>query len=122
MTDLEPYCAGCGRRVELERKAGRRDECAHCGAELHACVNCEHYDADRTPACREPNAHAEEAIRDATRANYCQWFDHRRGPPRRASPGTSDKAAFEALFSSARPAPDVGRAAAEDAFAKLFKR
>ena len=122
MTDRELYCAGCGKRLELERKAGRRDECSHCGAELHACVNCEHYDADRTRGCREPNAHAEEAIQDVTRSNYCQWFDHRRGAPRMQAPSGSAKDAFDALFKSGAPAPDEGRVAAEDAFSKLFKR
>lgn len=122
MADRTKHCAACGKPVELEKKAVRRDECTHCGAELHACVNCEHFDADRTRGCREPNALAEETIRDVTRANFCQWFDHRVGPPQKAPTALSSREAFEALFSKDKPPADPSRTAAEDAFSKLFKR
>lgn len=122
MDDRRRYCASCAKPVELERRSGRRDECPACGAELHACVNCEHYDADRTQSCREPNAVAEEAVRDVRRGNFCQWFDHHAGPPRKAPADGDPSAAFDALFGRKPAARDPAKDAAEQAFAKLFKR
>jgi hypothetical protein len=123
MTDRNHYCAACGHQLELQRRAARRDECPRCAAELHACIQCQHYDPRLTRGCREPNAVAEESIRDVRRANLCQWFEHRVGPPpaeERSSSGAKD--AFDALFGG-KPAPkDPAKEAAEDAFAKLFKR
>jgi predicted RNA-binding Zn-ribbon protein involved in translation (DUF1610 family) len=121
MTDRETWCAACRRPFDLKRRTVRRDECPHCGAELHACVNCRHFDARYVRGCQEPSAVAEEAVRDTGRANFCQWFDHRRGQP--AAGGASPveaKAAFDALFGGAASAPAATSAAS--AFDDLFRR
>ncbi|MFM2153410.1 MAG: hypothetical protein RL199_1845 [Pseudomonadota bacterium] len=115
MTDRATYCAACRRSFDLKRRTVRRDECPHCGAELHACVNCQHFDARYVRGCQEPSAVAEEAVRDTDRANFCQWFDHRRGPPASGGASTSEaKAAFDALFGGAPNASDAGAASAFD--------
>ena len=123
MSDLDRYCAQCGGVVQLGRRTVRRDECPHCTAELHACVNCQQYDASLTRGCREPSAVAEEMIRDVTRANLCQWFDHRVGRPSQTTQRSADQAqaAFDALFGGG-PVRDADRERAEDAFAQLFKK
>jgi predicted RNA-binding Zn-ribbon protein involved in translation (DUF1610 family) len=116
------YCATCRKPLDLDKKAGRRDECPSCGAELHACLNCQHYDARLQRGCREPQA-ADE-VRDVVRANFCQWFDHRLGLPEDDRPATGDsaKAAFESLFGGRKPAAEPAKDEAVKAFEKLFKR
>jgi len=91
------FCHSCRRQIELEAKPGRRDECPHCGAELHVCLNCELYDPRLTRGCREPQA---DEIRDRERANFCGWFSFRRGQPEGGGESEADKArkAFEAMF------------------------
>jgi len=96
--DAKPkyFCHACHKALELKEKPGRRDECPHCGAELHACLNCQLHDPRLSRGCREPQA---EEVRDVTRANFCSWFDFRQGPPQ-GGPREDDKAkaAFDALF------------------------
>jgi hypothetical protein len=83
--------------LSIERKPGRRDECPHCTAELHVCLNCELYDPRLARGCREPQA---DEIRDVERANFCGWFAFRAGPPPGdgQSEGEKAKAAFDSLF------------------------
>ena len=123
MSDLGRYCSACGTQLELKGRTVRRDECPSCGAELHACVNCQHYDAQARRGCREPNAVAEETVRDATRANLCDWFDHRHGKPVGSAPATPADAqrAFDALFGGPK-LENSERSRAEEAFGQLFKR
>ncbi len=122
MTDRSTWCAACRRPFDLKRRTVRRDECPHCGAELHACVNCRHYDARYVRGCQEPSAVAEEAVRDVDRANFCQWFEHRQGPPvSSGSGGTEAKAAFDALFGG-RGSPTAESAGAAKAFDDLFRK
>ena len=90
------YCHACRKEVELEGKPGRRDECPHCAAELHVCLNCELYDPRIRRGCREPQA---DEVPDVARGNFCSWFVWKDGLP---AGGPSDteksKAAFEAMF------------------------
>jgi hypothetical protein len=121
MTDRATYCAACRRAFDLKRRTVRRDECPHCGAELHTCLNCQHFDARYVRGCQEPSAVAEEAVRDTERSNFCQWFDHRRGPPPTGGASTPDaKAAFDALFGGSGQG-EAGGAAAR-AFDDLFRK
>ncbi len=123
-SDPRLYCTTCRRPLDLEKKSGRRDECPHCSAELHACLNCRSYEPRLSRPCREPQALVEETIRDVARANFCQWFEHRPGPPGLdgpSSPGEA-KAAFDALFGGPKPAADGEKDEAAVAFEKLFKR
>ncbi len=119
--DSRLYCAACREPLALDQKAGRREECPRCGAELHACVQCRNYDPRLSRPCREPQALAEETIRDPARANFCAWFEHRRGLLERetGASGEQAKAAFDALFGGKRPTDEPTSSAA--AFDKLFK-
>jgi hypothetical protein len=124
MTDRNNYCASCNGRVVLQRRATRRDECPSCAAELHSCIQCQHYDPRQSRGCQEPNAVSDESIRDVRRANLCDWFELRVGPvPAELLPSKSSaKDAFDALFGGKPAAKDPAKEAAEEAFAKLFKR
>ena len=124
MTDRNHYCAACGGLVKLGRRVTRRDECPSCSAELHACIQCQHHDPRLSRGCREPNAVSDESIRDVRRANLCDWFEQRTGPvPGDLKPSNVTKAdAFDALFGGKPLAKDPAKEAAEEAFAKLFKR
>ena len=49
----------------------RRDDCTHCGADLHCCKMCIYYDTSSYNECREPTA---ERIVEKEKANYCDHF------------------------------------------------
>jgi hypothetical protein len=94
-------CFACQGAVELRagERVGRRDVCAHCGADLHACRNCRHHDPRAARECREPQA---EWVRDRERANLCDWFSPAEGMPAGAGVGPPSREAareaFDALF------------------------
>lgn len=75
----------------------RREECPQCRAELHVCRMCKHYDPRVSDHCREERA---EAVSDATRANFCDYFALSADAWRDdKSPGQSAaKAKLDALF------------------------
>ena len=88
------HCFSCGRERALGSgdRIGFRDAC-DCGANLHVCRNCAHHDPAAYNECREPGA---ERVADRDRANRCEWFVPREGPPApSAAPG---RAALDALF------------------------
>ena len=66
-------CVACGTAIELAPgvRVGLRDTCPSCGADLHRCVQCRHYEPGAYNDCREPNA---ERVVDPERANRCDWF------------------------------------------------
>jgi hypothetical protein len=119
---IESTCFACRKALVFDKKPGRRDECPHCGAEVHVCKNCEFYDPRLTRGCREPQA---EEVRDTERANFCNWFQLRKGGPADDQPrsATDAKAGFDALFGRGpKPEGDKSREAAKDAFDALFKK
>jgi hypothetical protein len=67
------WCHACGYEIELATGArvGFRDDCDGCGAALHVCRNCRHYDAAAYNECRESSA---ERVLDKERANRCDYF------------------------------------------------
>ena len=69
------YCWKCGNEqifeVKVGVKVGRKDECPHCGADLHVCKNCNLYQPALHNQCREPNA---EWVTDRDRRNFCDYF------------------------------------------------
>ena len=71
----ELVCWQCGASLKLQPlPLGRRAECLACGAELHVCRLCRHYDTSKAKACRE---RAADEVRVKTRANFCDWFQPR---------------------------------------------
>ncbi|MEK6300901.1 MAG: hypothetical protein AABO41_09285 [Acidobacteriota bacterium] len=90
-------CHHCKNEVKLEAPVARADECPHCAADLHCCLNCLHYDPSMSNRCREPQA---EWVSDREKANFCDFFT----PNKSASagglnkPATSTRDAFDSLF------------------------
>lgn len=73
----ELVCWRCGAGLEAEPlPLGRRAECLACGAELHVCRLCRHYDTGKAKHCRE---RAADEVKDKTRANFCDWFEPKAG-------------------------------------------
>ena len=52
-------------------RVGRRDECPHCHADVHVCLNCQFYDPTTYNECREPSA---ERVLEKDKSNYCDYF------------------------------------------------
>ncbi len=67
-------CHSCKKEISLEGRVGRRNVCAHCGADLHCCLNCKFYDEFAQNRCREPEA---EWVSDRERGNFCDFFSFR---------------------------------------------
>ena len=75
---------------------GRRDTCPSCGAELHACIHCRHFDETVAKSCKEPFAEVPE---DKESANFCDFFQLGEGQQRAAGPSREQLiSAAEALF------------------------
>lgn len=66
-------CAKCGNALHLGpgEKVFRSDQCDHCGSDLHACIQCDHYDPKAYNACKESQA---ERVIDKERPNFCDYF------------------------------------------------
>ena len=87
-------CFSCQGSVTQEGTVGRRDDCPHCGADLHVCLNCRFYDQTAYNECKEPQA---ERVLEKDRSNFCDYFE----PGRKGESGPSKDdllSAAEALF------------------------
>jgi hypothetical protein len=90
-------CFHCKKGIELPSGArvGFRDTCAHCGSDLHACLNCNFYDEGTHHECRESSA---EWVKDKESSNVCEYFR----PKSSSLSGATDKQkaldALDALF------------------------
>jgi hypothetical protein len=89
-------CYQCGG--DLAGNAfGRSDRCPSCGADARCCRNCAFEEPGYRSECLETQA---EPVGDRERANYCDYFRARKGPPkadpRAGQPG--GQASFDALF------------------------
>ena len=95
------YCWSCGNEqifeVKVGVKVGRKDECPHCGADLHVCKNCALYDPSLHNQCREPEA---AFIRDREAGNFCTHFDFkdRDAPQAQDDSVAKAKAKLDTLF------------------------
>jgi hypothetical protein len=91
-------CWKCGTELKgVILPLSRREVCAACGADQHACKLCRHYDVRVADMCREERA---ERVSDKERANFCDYFD--------PTPGAY------------KPAQAAGAAAAKHRLAELF--
>jgi hypothetical protein len=89
-------CARCGQTVPIVgNQVGRRDLCGHCGAELHACIQCRHYDLTVAKQCKEPFA---EVPSDKDDANFCEFFQLGEGGHTDEDPLRAARDAADALF------------------------
>lgn len=64
-------CFKCGSEWKGTAKPGRRDTCASCGADLHACLNCAFYDPTKPRQCRNDNV---ELVTEKNLSNFCDEF------------------------------------------------
>lgn len=64
-------CRACTKEIRIDRAVGRQETCPHCGADLHACLNCSFYSPGAYNECREPQA---ERVLDKHRSNFCDYF------------------------------------------------
>jgi hypothetical protein len=88
-------CARCGNTMTADIEAASR--CVRCGADLHACVQCTHFDTGSRLECRQPIA-VRVAPKDAR--NECVHFEPQRRVEREtrsAAPADARKA-FDDLF------------------------
>ncbi len=90
-------CYKCGTPYEAKDRVGRRAVCLKCDADLHCCLNCRHHNPRAHNECNENQA---EWVRDKDRANFCDYFDPKRGAGsgRSASAGENARAQFDSLF------------------------
>lgn len=63
-------CKSCGERAGLEFAADAA--CRKCGAALHACVQCRHFDTLASNQCRKP---IPAPIAAKSKANSCALFE-----------------------------------------------
>jgi hypothetical protein len=90
------YCWRCDASLaHLPLPLGRQAKCAQCNAQLHVCRQCRHFDPGKSNQCLEPMA---ERVIDKSRANFCEWFQARRGPNTPVQ--DPRKTALDALFAS----------------------
>jgi len=109
-------CHACGAEIRVEGPVGRRAACPECDADLHACLNCRHYDESAAHACREP--HAEHLV-DKASSNACDLFQLGDGASRRRGSTRGARDALAALFGEAAgPAEEDPR----DALDALFRK
>ncbi|MGH7681171.1 MAG: hypothetical protein ACRENN_04205 [Candidatus Eiseniibacteriota bacterium] len=64
-------CYFCHGSLEPKTRIVRDSTCPHCQRDLHACVQCRHYDPHAHNKCREPNA---EWVSERERRNFCDYF------------------------------------------------
>jgi len=90
-----PRCAFCGADVEVIGRVGRRDECPACGRDLHACMQCRHYDRSFHNQCREPQA---ATVGDKESSNFCEFFEFGRDEMSEREKAEASKRHLEDLF------------------------
>ena len=89
-------CHSCKKEIIVSDRVGRRDECPHCAADLHVCLNCSFYDSKAYNECRESNA---ERVLEKDRSNYCDYFSPAATSVAAASdPQTEARKKLESLF------------------------
>jgi hypothetical protein len=108
-------CYRCGATVRIDGPVGRRSTCPDCDADLHACINCRHYDDSAAHQCREPHA---EQILDKEASNPCDLFQLGDGASRRRARSDTARNALAALFGDAPKAAEDPRDALEALFRK----
>lgn len=65
-------CWKCGKPLEeLPRSLPFREDCPHCGHDLHCCVNCKFYSLGKPNNCLVPGT---EFVANRERFNFCEEF------------------------------------------------
>jgi|APSaa5957512535_1039671.scaffolds.fasta_scaffold355371_2 hypothetical protein len=64
-------CKVCKKEITLDTKISFREDCNHCGADLHSCIHCGFYDTSAYNECHETSA---DRVVEKEKANYCEYF------------------------------------------------
>jgi len=88
-------CVYCGTEIDLSVKVNIRDECPSCYRDLHACLQCRHYDRAAHNQCRENQA---GWVADKEKANFCGYFEFGRDATEERESQDKAKKALEHLF------------------------
>jgi ribosomal protein S27E len=90
-------CARCGHELTVATASSADGTCARCGAELHSCAQCAHFDTSAPFECQKP-VRARVSPKDAR--NTCADFDARTSVERetKSQAPTSARKAFDDLF------------------------
>lgn len=103
-------CHFCGTSLDPKMRVVRDAACPKCGRDLHACVQCRHYDRHAHNQCREPNA---EWVTDRERRNFCDYFALNPAGGRGAGVPDREKEArskLDSFFTPGAPKPTAGEA------------
>jgi hypothetical protein len=95
-------CADCGRQVSRAGGIEPTQACPHCGADLHSCVNCTHFDPSARAQCRQD---IPAPVSKKRKANECTFF--------------APKEVMEFESDSPARTPEEARAAFDDLFGGL---
>jgi predicted RNA-binding Zn-ribbon protein involved in translation (DUF1610 family) len=91
-------CSACGTRITLLERLQVDATCAECGADLHTCTHCQHFDTSAPLECRQP---IRQRVSPKAKRNDCELFEPRAkqefGTESKRSP-EDPRAAFDALF------------------------
>ena len=90
-------CARCGHQQDLSAPIESGGACSSCGADLHTCSNCTHFDTSAPNECRKE---IQVAIRKKATRNECDLFEPKVAKEFKSDSGKRDdpKAAFDSLF------------------------
>lgn len=103
-------CHFCGGALDPKMRIVKDTVCPHCGRDLHACVQCRHYDRYAHNQCREPNA---EWVTDRERRNFCDYYALSPAGGKGAGVPDREKAArskLDSFFTPGPPKPTAGEA------------
>ena len=81
-------CHFCGTSLDPKTRIVRDSSCPNCNRDLHACVQCRHYDRNAHNQCREPQA---EWVTDRDRRNFCDYFALNQNAPGGAGAQRADR-------------------------------
>jgi hypothetical protein len=89
-------CFKCGAIWSGFGKPRPRQICENCGAYLHSCINCHHFDRKITYSCSLPDT---DFIGARDSLNYCESFEMVNGERKAIEArGAQAKVTFENLF------------------------
>jgi hypothetical protein len=90
-------CARCGHELTVAIASSPEARCPRCGADLHACAQCAHFDTSAPFECQKP-VRARVSPKDVR--NTCAEFEARTSIERetKSQAPTSARKAFDDLF------------------------
>jgi hypothetical protein len=90
-------CATCGRQAAAPAAGEFAATCSSCGADLHSCTNCRHFDSSAPLECRRT---VPERVGAKAKNNDCELFEAKMTKEFGSDSGRPDdpRAAFDALF------------------------